>query len=128
MRSSTLLASDSARLKFALPALVWNTHALFVSRSFSDGDWQALPAKVRAELRIFARSRPIQRGLVAFRADLAPGTRRALERVMLGLDEDEAGRGALASAAGITRFERLSPRQRQDVLDWGRVLLPSRLH
>jgi len=45
---------------------------------------------------------------------------------MLGLDQDDAGRGALAHAAGITRFERLGPAQRQAVLGWASVLLPAR--
>ena len=38
-RSLRLLASASARLKFALPAFVWNCHAGFANRSSSVGAW-----------------------------------------------------------------------------------------
>jgi len=105
---------------------VWVLHQKGDAGAFNEGDWQALPEKIRAQLRIFERSRPIQRGLIAFRGDLAPATRRAVEQAMLALHEDEAGLAALAGAAGITRFERLTPAERQAVLAWAPVLLPSR--
>jgi phosphonate transport system substrate-binding protein len=125
-------AADPAAVRYVLALAevnqaVWVLHAKGDAGAFSDRDWLGLPDKVRDELRIFANSRPIQRGLVGFRADLAPRTRRALAEVMLGLDADEAGRDALEHAAGITRFERLSPAERRQVLDWVPVLLPSRL-
>ena len=105
---------------------VWVLHQKGDAGAFNEGDWQALPEKVRARLRIFERSRPIQRGLIAFRGDLVPATRRAVEQAMLALHEDEAGLAALTGAAGITRFERLTPAERQAVLAWAPVLLPSR--
>jgi phosphonate transport system substrate-binding protein len=105
---------------------IWVLHQKGDAGAFNEGDWQALPEKVRARLRIFERSRPIQRGVIAFRGDLAPATRRAIEEVMLALHQDEAGLAALTHAAGITRFERLTPAARDAVLDWGPVLLPSR--
>ena len=56
---------------------VWVLHGKGDAGAFNEGDWQALPEKIRAQLRIFERSRPIQRGLIAFRGDLAPLTRRS---------------------------------------------------
>ena len=102
---------------------IWVLHGKGDAGAFNEGDWEALPEKVRGQLRVFARSRPIERGLIAFRANLAPAIRGRLEAVMLGLDQDEAGRAALARAA-VTRFERLTPAQRRTVLGWAPVLLP----
>jgi len=103
---------------------VWVLHQKGDAGAFNEGDWQALPEKIRARLRIFERSRPIQRGLIAFRGDLAPATRRAVEAAMLALHQDGAGLAALTHASGITRFERLTPAARDAVLDWAPVLLP----
>ncbi len=105
---------------------VWVLHGKGDAGAFNEGDWAALPEKIRSQLRIFARSRPIQRGLIAFRGDLQAATRQKLEQAMLGLHEDEAGRAALARASGVTRFERLTPAAKQAVLDWAPVLLTSR--
>jgi phosphonate transport system substrate-binding protein len=105
---------------------VWVLHDKGDAGAFNEGDWRALPAKVRARLRIFERSRPIQRGLIAFRSGLAAATRRSLEQVMLDLHGDAAGRAALTQAAGISRFERLTPAEHRAVLAWAPVLLPSR--
>jgi phosphonate transport system substrate-binding protein len=87
---------------------VWVLHEKGDAGAFNEGDWEALPEKIRARLRIFERSQPIQRGVIAFRGDLAPATRRAIEDVMLALHRDEAGLDALTRAGGITRFERLT--------------------
>jgi phosphonate transport system substrate-binding protein len=105
---------------------VWVLHEKGDAGAFNEGDWQALPEKIRARLRIFERSRPIQRGLIAFRGGLAPATRRAIEDAMLALHQDAAGVAALTSAAGITRFERLTSAERDAVLAWAPILLPSR--
>jgi ABC-type phosphate/phosphonate transport system substrate-binding protein len=64
--------------------------------------------------------------LIAFRGDLPEATRLAVEQALLALHQDEAGLAALTHAAGITRFERLTPAQRRAVLDWAPVLLPPR--
>jgi ABC-type phosphate/phosphonate transport system substrate-binding protein len=104
---------------------IWVLHGKGDAGAFNEGDWQALPDKVRTQLRVFALSRPIERGLIAFRGDLEPATRGKLEEVMLGLDQDDAGRAALKQAS-VTRFERLSPPQRQAVLEWAPVLLSTR--
>jgi phosphonate transport system substrate-binding protein len=104
---------------------VWVLHGRGDAGAFNEGDWAALPDKIRSQLRIFHETRSIQRGLIAFRDGLDPATRRSLEQVLLGLDEDAVGRAALSRAAGITRFERLTPQELKSVLDWGRVLLPA---
>ncbi len=124
-------AADPAAVRYVLALAevnqaVWVLHEKGDAGAFNEGDWQALPEKVRDKLRIFERSRPIQRGLIAFRSDLASATRSAVEQAMLALHQDEAGRKALAHASGITRFERLTPRERQAVLDWAPVLLRKR--
>ena len=124
-------AADPGAVRYVLALAevnqaVWVLHQKGDAGAFNEGDWQALPEKIRARLRIFERSRPIQRGLIAFRGDLAPATRRAIEAAMLALHQDEAGRAALTHAAGITRFERLTSAERRAVLDWAPVLLPSR--
>ncbi len=105
---------------------VWVLHEKGDAGAFNEGDWQALPEKIRAQLRIFERSRPIQRGLIAFRGDLAPVTRRAIEDAMLALHQDAAGRRGAHARASITRFERLTPAEHDAVLAWAPVLLPSR--
>ena len=124
-------AADPAAVRYVLALAevnqaVWVLHQKGDAGAFNEGDWRALPEKIRARLRIFERSRPIQRGLISFRLGLAGTTRHTLEQVLLGLHEDEAGRGVLTQAAGVTRFERLTPKERQAVLAWAPVLLPSR--
>ncbi len=124
-------AADAKAVRYVLALAevnqaVWVLHGKGDAGAFNEGDWSALPEKIRSQLRIFGRSRPIQRGLIAFRSDLAPATRRSIEQVMLALDDDEAGVAALTRASGVTCFERLTPKERQAVLDWAPVLLPSR--
>jgi len=124
-------AADRRAVKYVLALAevnqaIWVLHGKGDAGAFNEGDWQALPEKIRSQLRVFARSRPIERGLIAFRGTLEPATRDKLEAVMLALDRDEAGRLALTQAAGVTRFERLTPAQRQAVLDWASVLLIAR--
>jgi phosphonate transport system substrate-binding protein len=123
-----LVDRRSARYVLALAEVnqaIWVLHGKGDAGAFNEGDWQALPDKIRSQLRVFARSRPIERGLIAFRGSLEPATRARLEEAMLGLDGDEAGLTALARAS-VTRFERLTTVQRQAVLDWGPVLMVSR--
>jgi len=119
--------SGSVRYVLALAEVnqaVWVLHGKGDAGAFNEGDWAALPEKIRARLRIFERSRPIERGLIAFRGSLEAPTRRKLEEVMLGLHQDEAGRAALTRASGVTRFERLTQVEKQAVLAWAPVLLP----
>jgi len=86
--------------------------------AFNNSDWARLPEKVRSELMIFHETRPLLRGTVSLRVGLDPAIRRASEEVLLGLDKDAAGQSALASAAGITRFERLTPKDLAGIAEW----------
>jgi phosphonate transport system substrate-binding protein len=105
---------------------VWVLHKKGDAGAFNEGDWQALPEKIRSQLRVFKRTRPIQRGLIAFRADLPASVRRAVEDALLALHQDPAGVAVLTHAAGVTRFERLGSTELRAVLDWAPVLLTAR--
>jgi phosphonate transport system substrate-binding protein len=124
-------AADATAVRYVLALAevnqaVWVLHKKGDAGAFNEGDWQALPEKIRTQLRVFKRTRPIQRGLIAFRADLAPSARRAVEDTLLSLHQDPAGVAVLTHAAGVTRFERLAGSELRAVLDWAPVLLPSR--
>ena len=105
---------------------VWVLHGKGDAGAFNEGDWSALPERIRSQLRVFHETRPIVRGLLSFRAGLAPRVRRLAEEALLGLDEDEPGRAALALAAGLTRFEPLTAADRQGLRGWATVLRPPR--
>ena len=125
-------ATDPGAVRYVLALAevnqaVWVLHRKGDAGAFNEGDWQALPEKIRTQLRVFKRTRPIQRGLIAFRSDLAASARRALEEALLGLHQDTAGTAVLTYAAGITRFERLGAPELRAVLGWAPVLLPSRV-
>jgi ABC-type phosphate/phosphonate transport system substrate-binding protein len=57
-------------------------------------------------LRVLWRSPPIPRHVVAVPRDLDPSLAGALERGLLTMDQDEAGRAALQAFEGTTRFDR----------------------
>jgi phosphonate transport system substrate-binding protein len=105
---------------------VWVLHGKGDAGAFNEGDWAALPEKVRSQLRVFHETAPIVRGLLSFRKRLDPGVRSAIETALLKLEEDEAGRAALAQAAGVTRLERLTPGDRQALRAWAPILRPTR--
>jgi phosphonate transport system substrate-binding protein len=100
---------------------VWVVHGRGDAAAFSDGDWEALPAGVRDQLRIFHRTRKILRGLLSIRGDLEPRLRERCEALLLTLHEDPAGQAAM-SRARITRFERLTQRDRSELDDWEAAL------
>ena len=58
---------------------VWVLHGKGDAGAFNEGDWAALPEKVRSQLRIFHETRPILRGLLSFRTGLDPAVRRSVE-------------------------------------------------
>jgi phosphonate transport system substrate-binding protein len=103
---------------------VWVLHGRGDAGAFNDSDWEALPDGIRSKLRIFHETRPIVRGLLSFRTGLDPRTRRLAEDALVGLDGDEAGRAALAAAAGITRFEPLTEADRRELRSLAAVLRP----
>ena len=51
---------------------VWVLHGKGDAGAFNEGDWSALPERIRSQLRVFHETRPIVRGLLSFRAGLAP--------------------------------------------------------
>lgn len=103
---------------------VWVLHGKGDAGAFNEGDWAALPDRVRSQLRVFHETRPIVRGLLSFHAGLDPRVRRLAQEALLGLDDDEPGRAALALASGITRFEPLTASDRKGLRDWAAVLRP----
>ena len=124
-----LRASDAC-VRYVL-ALAEINQAIWVQRgkgdagAFNEGDWAALPEKVRSQLRIFHETRPIVRGLISFRTGLARGVRNQVEDVLLKLSEDEAGRAAL-ERSGVTRFERLTAGDHAELGRWAPILRPIR--
>ena len=101
---------------------VWVLHGRGDAGAFNEGNWVALPEKIRSQLRVFHETRPIVRGLLSFRAGLDPRARRLAEEALQALDDDEPGRAVLARASGITRFEPLTTRDRQELRGWAAVL------
>ena len=118
---------DNVRYVLALAEInqaVWVLHGKGDAGAFSEGNWAALPEKIRSQLRVFHETRPIVRGLLSFRAGLPATSRRVVEEALLKLDGDEAGRAALDRASGVTRFERLTPADRRELRGWAPTLRP----
>jgi phosphonate transport system substrate-binding protein len=103
---------------------VWVLEGRGDAGAFNEGDWAALPDRVRAQLRIFHESAPIIRGLLSFRTGLSPDVRAKAEALLLGLHSSSSGRSALAAAAGITRLLRLTAEDQAHLDGWARVLKP----
>jgi phosphonate transport system substrate-binding protein len=120
---------DDVRYVLALSEInqaIWVLHGKGDAGAFNEGDWARLPDKVRSQLRVFHETQPMVRGLLSFNAGLDPRVRRLAEDVLQGLDDDEAGRTALARAQGVTRFEPLTASDRQSLRSWAAVLRPRR--
>jgi phosphonate transport system substrate-binding protein len=105
---------------------IWVLHGKGAAGAFNEGDWERLPDRVRSRLRIFHESAPLLRGLLSFRETLDPEIRARAEAALLELEEDEAGRAALARAAGVTHLEPLTSADRQALEAWAPVLRPRR--
>jgi phosphonate transport system substrate-binding protein len=105
---------------------IWVLQGKGDAGAFNEGDWAALPGRVRSQLRVFHETRPIVRGLLSFRTGLAAKVRKEVEDTLLELDKDEAGRAALARAQGVTRFERLTAADRRELRGWASILRPGR--
>ena len=113
-RDSVLYLLAGAELNQA----IWVLNGKGDAGAFSDSDWAHLPEKVRNELVVFHETRPLLRGALSLRVGLDAEMERACEDVLLGMHKDAAGQGALANAAGITRFERLTPKDLSDIGEW----------
>ncbi len=105
---------------------IWVLRGKGDAGAFNEGNWAALPERIRSQLRVFHETRPIVRGLLSFRTSLAASARRRVEEMLLTLDADAAGRAALDRAAGITRLERLTPADRRELQGWAPILRPDR--
>ncbi len=97
---------------------IWVLNGKGDAGAFNDSDWARLPKKVRDDLVAIHETRPLLRGALSFRVGLDPEMKRACEDVLLSLHDDPAGRTSLASAAGITRFERLTARDHAAIGEW----------
>jgi phosphonate transport system substrate-binding protein len=97
---------------------IWVLNGKGDAGAFNDSDWARLPEKVRSELVSFHETRPLLRGALSLRVGLDSELKRACEEILLSLHNDSAGRGALESASGITRFERLTPKDLADIGEW----------
>jgi phosphonate transport system substrate-binding protein len=120
---------DNVRYVLALAEInqaVWVLHGKGDAGAFHQGNRAAQPEKIRSQLRVFHETRSIVRGLLSFRSTLAARPRRVLEEALLKLDADETGRAALERAAGVTRFERLTPADRRELRGWAPILRPDR--
>jgi phosphonate transport system substrate-binding protein len=104
---------------------IWVLQGKGDAGAFNEGDWAALPERVRSQLRVFHETRPIVRGLLSFRTGLAAKVRKEVEGTLLRLDQDEAGRAALTRASGTTRFERLTAADRRELRGWAPLLRPA---
>lgn len=117
--------SDSVRYLFAGSEAnqgYWVERGKVDAGAFNDGDWERLPAQVRADLRIIHRTPPILRFLLSFHADVAPATRQRVAEALIAMEHSEAGRDALAAAARISRFERLTADDRASLAHWRDLL------
>jgi phosphonate transport system substrate-binding protein len=119
---------DNVRYVLALAEInqaVWVLHGKGDAGAFHEGNWAALPERIRSQLRVFHETRPIVRALLSIRSGLAPRSRKELEAALLELDSDEAGRAALERASGVTRFERLTAADRRELRGWTAILRPT---
>lgn len=97
---------------------IWVLNGKGDAGAFNNSDWERLPEKVRNELVIFHETRPLLRGALSFRVGLDPELKRVTEEILLALHNDPAGRAALESASGITRFERFTAKDLADIGAW----------
>jgi ABC-type phosphate/phosphonate transport system substrate-binding protein len=105
---------------------IWVLRGKGDAGAFHEGNWAALPERIRSQLRVFHETRPIVRALLSFRTSLAARARERVEEILLTLAADEAGRAALDRAGGITRLERLTPADRRQLQGWAPILRPDR--
>jgi phosphonate transport system substrate-binding protein len=117
---------DPRRVRYVLAGAelnqaVWVVHGRGDAAAFSDADWEALPLRLREQLRIFHRTQKILRGLLSIRSSLSPDVREAGVELLLRLHETPAAAEAMRRAR-ITRFERLTQSDRDSLARWERAL------
>ncbi len=106
----------------ALNEAYWVVQGKTDAAAFSNNDWDDLPKKVRAELRIIHETRPILRYVVSFHPHVSGEMKNMLVDILLGMDESAEGLRALESASEIKKVERLTDADLKS-LDYVRSLL-----
>jgi phosphonate transport system substrate-binding protein len=75
--------------------------------AFSSDDHAALDNQKKAEIVVLAQTERLPRHLVSVRRDLAPELAGRIEKIFLGMHEDEEGRRILSRTDGTTKFDLL---------------------
>jgi phosphonate transport system substrate-binding protein len=75
--------------------------------AFSSDDFAALDDKKKADLVVLAETERLPRHLVSVRRDLHPALAGRIEKILLTMHEDEAGRRILHKADRTTKFDLL---------------------
>jgi len=76
--------------------------------AFSSNDWDEIPEKMRSELTLIHRTRPIIRYIASFHPSLPEAVRDSLIQQFVQMDKEPEGAKALQSASRISRIERLT--------------------
>ena len=75
--------------------------------AFSNDDYATLDERKKSELTILAETDSLPRHVVSVRRDLAPALVNRLEKILLSMHQDDAGRLILQRTDGTTKFEAL---------------------
>jgi phosphonate transport system substrate-binding protein len=75
--------------------------------AFSNDDYAALDDSKKSQITILAETASLPRHLVSVRKDLAPELAKGLEKALLSMHQDPAGRSILQKADGTTKFDAL---------------------
>ena len=87
--------------------------------AFNEGDWAEAARAGPLAAPDLPRDRSPPPGAAFLpHATSTPKSRARVEATLLGLEEDDAGRAALARAAGVTRLERLTAEDRRALEAW----------
>ncbi|MBA4421653.1 MAG: hypothetical protein C0390_00980 [Syntrophus sp. (in: bacteria)] len=76
--------------------------------AFNSNDWDELPEKIKAELKIIHESKPIIRFIASFHPSLSGKLQEALINHLVQMDKEPDGIKALQSASRISKIERLT--------------------
>jgi phosphonate transport system substrate-binding protein len=76
--------------------------------AFNNGDWERVPAKLKEDLKIIHKTKPILRWLLSMPSHVDEEVKAALINALLNSHLDEAGKKALAAASKIAKFESLT--------------------
>jgi phosphonate transport system substrate-binding protein len=115
---------DAVRFVFAgseLNQAYWVQRGGADAGAFNDGDWERVPERLRGQLRIIHRTRPLLRWLLSLNRDLPADQRAAVIAVLSGMHQNAVGQAALEQAGRIARFEPLSAADRDSLAYWAGV-------